>query len=103
MQNPHSHRCPNKPIRFRDILDGLSNTIFLIELPNRTAELGANENVTREQAYAALQELEPGEVAHVLMGDGAVVALVSSIPSELFDALATRDGGEVIEELLIGF
>lgn len=91
---------PSKAIRFRDILDGLSLTILLIELPNRQAELVSNENMTREQAYAALQELEPGEVAHVLMGDGAIVPLVGQTSSGLFDALVTRDGGDIVQTQL---
>lgn len=91
---------PNKPIRFRDMLDGLSLTLLLIELPNRTAELGANENITREQAYAALRELEPGEVAYALMGDGATIPLTGQIAPGLLDALVTRDGGDIIVEQL---
>ena len=91
---------PNTQVRFRDVLDGLANTAMAIELPNRTTNWTSNDNMTADQAYQALQQLDPGEVGHLLMADGAVIAVVPQIERQLFDALVTRDGGEAIEETM---
>lgn len=90
----------NTKVRFQDITDGLSNTIVAIELPNRSANWASDENLTPAEAYQALQELESPEVAHVLMGDGAVVAVTSDLDKSVFDSLITRDGGEVIDTMI---
>lgn len=87
---------PNTKVQFRNILDGLSNTAIAIELPNRTTNWTSNDNMTADQAYQALQQLQGGEVGHLLMGDGAVIAVQPDIDRQLFDALVTRDGGEEI-------
>ncbi|MGI9470398.1 MAG: DUF1559 domain-containing protein [Rubripirellula sp.] len=87
---------PNTKVAFRDTLDGLSNTAMLIELPNRTTNWTSSQNVTPDEAFQALQALEGPEVGHLLMGDGAVIAIVPDIDRELFDALITRDGKEQI-------
>ncbi len=87
---------PNTAVKFRDILDGLANTVFAVELPNRTTNWTTNENLTPDEAYNAIQQLEPPEVAHFLMGDGAVIAVTPNLDRALFDALTTRDGKEQI-------
>ncbi len=87
---------PNTKVGFRDVLDGLANTVMAIELPNRTAIWSSNENMTPDEAYAAIQEVTPTEAAHLLMGDGAVRAVTPDLSREMFDALVTRAGGETI-------
>ena len=87
---------PNTSVKFSDAIDGLSNTAMLIYLPNRTIKWTSNENITPDEAFQAIQELEPPAVAHLLMGDGAVKAISSGIDRATFDALITRDGKEDI-------
>ena len=95
---------PNTKVGFRDVLDGLANTAMAIELPNRSTNWTSSENMTPDEAYQAVSELEDPEVAHLLMGDGAVVAVASSIDRDLFMALCTRDGSESIDDAaLLGY
>ena len=91
---------PNTVVRFRSVKDGLSNTLIAVSLPNRVADWKSNVNLTPDQAYQALMELEKTQVAHLLMADGAVL---SYRPSDgwlddraTFDALVSCDGGELI-------
>ncbi len=91
---------PTKAIKFRDVLDGLAATICMIELPNRDGVSRDDAKVTADDALVALQQVESGDVAHVLMCDGSVIPFVSEISPALFGSLVTRDGGEPIESLL---
>ncbi|MCG8649529.1 MAG: DUF1559 domain-containing protein, partial [Pirellulales bacterium] len=85
--------------KFRDVLDGLANTIMAFEAD-------ASEAVT----WTAPEPLEldldnpidqMGHIHqggfHVLMADGAVIFITHSIEPGLFRALLTRDGGETIQ------
>jgi len=85
---------PLTTIRFRDVLDGLSNTAMAIELPNRSVLWNSNENMTPDEAYEAITELEPMQMAHLLMGDGAVKAVGADLDRELFDAMMSVNGRE---------
>ncbi len=87
---------PLTKVGFRDTLDGLAVTVMAIELPNRETQWSSTKNLTLDEAFAAIGELEPPQVAHFLMGDGAVRAVTSSIDRTTFDALVTRAGGEQI-------
>ncbi|MEM8666176.1 MAG: DUF1559 domain-containing protein [Planctomycetota bacterium] len=91
---------PNTKVRFSSIVDGLANTAIAIELPNRSTNWASNDNMTADEAYAALQQLEGGDVGHLLMADGAVIAVVPDIDQQLFNSLITINGGEVIEEMV---
>ena len=83
--------------RFRDIQDGLSNTIMVYE---------ANATEATEWTKPANVELGDDPIAqmghihqggfHVLMGDGAVIFITHSIDTELLRNMLTRAGGEVI-------
>ena len=86
---------PMTKVQFRDCVDGLANTIMLIELPNRTVPWTSTVNLTPDQAFAAIGELNsPMEVAHVLMGDGAVQAVTNDLDRPTFDAMVSRNGGD---------
>lgn len=87
---------PNTRLRFRDVLDGASNTVIAIELPNRTTNWASTENLTPEQAYTALSQLEPTQSAHMLLVDGTVLPVSSSVPRDSFMGLTTRDGRESV-------
>jgi hypothetical protein len=87
---------PLTTIRFRDTLDGLAGTVMAIELPNRETQWSSTNNLTPDEAYAAIGELEPRQVAHFLMGDGSVRAVTADLDRTTFDGLVTRAGGEQI-------
>ncbi|MGB7329325.1 MAG: DUF1559 domain-containing protein, partial [Rubripirellula sp.] len=63
---------PNTMIRFRDITDGLSNTLMGIQLPQQGVIWTSNTNVTADEAFTAITMMQPNEQAILLMGDGAV-------------------------------
>ena len=91
---------PNTVVRFSGVTDGLANTLFAVSLPNRVADWKSNVNLTPNKAYQNLMELESNEVAHLLMGDGAVLSFRASDDwlddRATFDALVSRDGGELV-------
>mgnify|MGYP006143978821 CR=1 FL=1 len=91
---------PNTHLRFRDAKDGISNTLVAINLPNRSADWRSSVNMTPDEAYQAIMELEPRQVALLLMADGAVIRVSGQDDSLLdratFDAMVSRDGGESV-------
>lgn len=90
---------PNTKVQFRDILDGLANTVLAVDLPNRSAPWTSDRNMSPEEAYQAISELQPGEIALVLMGDGAVITVTSEIDRENFLAMTTIAGGENVDSI----
>ena len=85
---------PNDAVRFRDAVDGLSNTVMAIKLPNRSTDWSSTINLTPDEAYGAIQSISKQEAGFWLMGDGAVQRIVLPLDRKTFDALITRDGGE---------
>lgn len=85
---------PMTKVEFGDVRDGLSSTLMLIELPNRSVPWTSMDNLTPDEAFAAIRDLQPPNVAHVLIGDGAVQALSPDVDRETFDAMISKDGGE---------
>ncbi len=88
--------------RFRDVLDGLSNTIMAVEADASEAvpwSKPANMELDLDNPLPQMGHIHAGGF-HVLMGDGAVIFITHSIDQGLFKALLTRDGGERIEEAL---
>lgn len=84
--------------RFRDVLDGLSNTIMAVE-SSRDAAVPWTQPADLEFEMTDLLG-KTGNTHqggfHVLMGDGAVIFLTNSIELGLFTALLTRNGKEEI-------
>ena len=92
-----------KELRFRDCLDGLSNTIMAYEADYKSEAVTWTKPerilLDRDNPLPQTGHVHQGGF-HVLMGDGAVIFITHSIDLGLFDALLTRAGGEVIEEQL---
>lgn len=66
-----------KPItHFREVVDGTSNTVMLIENPNANSGDWATENdVTVNEAVALLKSIKPGESLRVCFYDGHVLSI----------------------------
>ena len=87
-------------IRFRDILDGLSNTVMVTETALSDAVTWTQPvdwEVDMENVLEGTGEAHANGF-HVLLGDGAVIFIAKSIDQTLFRGLLTRAGKEVIRE-----
>jgi hypothetical protein len=83
---------PGKAVAFVDVLDGLSNTIMVVE----TAGSGIRWAEPRDLGIGGPTSLPAGSHPGgnlVLFGDGSVQFLKSPSPADVH-ALVTRDGGE---------
>ena len=90
--------------QFGDFLDGLSNTILVVEVDESdgvswTQPADLELNLTKSLSALLNRNTHQGG-GHVLMADGAVVFITNSIDERLLEALLTRAGGEVVEEML---
>jgi prepilin-type processing-associated H-X9-DG protein len=110
----------NQPT-FKDVMDGLSHTILLIEMGGSPAwfdkgveldrsgaefavpwigtEAGNLDGVSRvnQTNFYGIFSLHPGG-AHVAMADGSVHFLGEGVEPLVISALATRDNGEAIPD-----
>lgn len=111
-----------KPISFRKVTDGLSNTLFIGEdvasqdfhaaayfadgdwascnVPLNFFLPQLPEEEIKQQWFntRGFKSLHPGG-AHFALGDASVTFLNDSIDHETYRALSTRNGGEVVSEL----
>jgi len=97
-QDPQAKTHPlfveGEAISFREIIDGTANTILAIQLAKYSVPWASPSELTPDQAYQLLQQEDQG--ANVAMADGSVRFLPKDIDRQTFDALVTRDGGEVV-------
>ena len=85
--------------RFREVTDGLANTIMGVEADASEAvpwSKPSNLELDWDNPLAQMGHIHQGGF-HVMMADGAVIFITHSIEPNLFKALLTRDGNEVIE------
>lgn len=84
--------------RFRDVTDGLSNTIMVVE-SSREASVPWTKpedlTIDLNNPLAETGDSHPGGF-NVLFGDGAVRFIANSIDLETFKGLLTRNGAEVV-------
>lgn len=91
---------PLKVMRFRDILDGLSNTVLIVETNDEAAvpwSKPVDLEIDMDKPLANLGNARQGGF-HVGLGDGAVVFITKNIDPDLFKGLMTRAGREVIRD-----
>lgn len=89
----------------KDILDGTSNTILVVEMRDAGIPWLAPDDLTFDEVCVAPSE-ESGRRPsswhtggiHILMGDGAVRFVNSTIDLAIWRALLTRDGGETLND-----
>ena len=107
MQVPLSDKDAKEPVffikgrqaRFRDVLDGLSNTPMVVQVNPQDAVTWtkpADWEVNLDNAKNGVGSAEPGGF-HILLGDGAVIFISQSIDAKLWREMLTRAGGEVIQ------
>ena len=103
----------NSRVRFRDVKDGLSKTIFVGERSSRLGYStwpgvfeGVAANMERvvgstdhtpnspEQHFDDFSSHHPSG-AHFLLGDGAVLLLSDEVDEDIYRALSTRHGADV--------
>jgi hypothetical protein len=87
-------------VRMRDILDGVSNTILLVDADDaRAVEWTRPDDLPFDpQAPSAGLAFRVGDAALVVLADGAVRALPRSLKKEAWKALFTRNGGEPLDD-----
>jgi len=88
-----------EPPMFRDIRDGTSNTIMIVEAAATKAVIWTQPGdlaIDFKLPATGLAGVSEGWL-HVTMADGSIRSLPSTIESKLLSALYTRNGGEPIE------
>ncbi len=85
--------------RFRDFLDGLSNSIMILQVDPDAAVVWSKPEDLEIDMDNPLEHLGRAEMGgfHVGMADGAVKFITKSIDPDLFTKLLTRAGKEVID------
>ncbi|MEM0926550.1 MAG: DUF1559 domain-containing protein, partial [Planctomycetota bacterium] len=85
--------------RFRDVLDGLSNTIMGMEVGSDSAvewTKPADVTIDLDRPLENMGDANP-QGFNVLFGDGAVIFMDNSVDSGMLRALLTPASGEIIE------
>jgi hypothetical protein len=87
-----------------DVTDGLSNTIYLMQVPPGLSRpwaagggatiMGLNEKDPMADFAYPRPDGERG--AHAIMGDGTILWIPANIDPKVFLAMATRAGGETL-------
>lgn len=110
---PTGHTTPAAPyrkrgdgVRVREVKDGFSKTIAVVESANRTdtAWRWADAEHTFAQ-HGQINASRSNEIcsehargAHVLMGDGRAMYMTELTPLSVIDRISTRDRGEVVQD-----
>lgn len=90
---------PVGKLGFRDVTDGLSNTIMGIESLGEDAVKWTQPDDIRLDKEDPLKMLQDGtrQGFHVVLADGAVVFIANQIDPVLFKGMLTRNGRERLE------
>lgn len=94
---------PNEMVKMADITDGTANTILAIEVVGsgiswlEPRDMTVDEAITyiTNPAATGQRHAHPGGV-NVLMADGSVTFVSSSINPQVLQNMLTRDGGEAV-------
>ncbi len=91
----------DRRVRVRDVIDGLSNSIMLVEASAEHADVWTKPvdlNIDPQAPIADLQPHPPGGFL-TLLGDGRVVFLRNTTPPNLVTAMLTINGREPIDNI----
>ena len=91
---------PTGELKFRDITDGMSNTILALEAPEAKAVQWTKPDDISINANSPLNSLldNTRQGFNVVLADGAVRFLSNQIDPEILKALLTRNGAEIIND-----
>jgi len=99
----------NHGSKFDEVTDGLSNTIFLIQVPpgldrpwiagGGATLVGVDEKASDPAKSFLYKRPDGTRTTTVLMADGTVRTIREGINPEVFKAMATRAGGEKIVDI----
>ncbi|XZE53784.1 DUF1559 domain-containing protein [Planctomycetaceae bacterium SH139] len=92
------YRGAEKGASFREVTDGLSNTIMVVTADDEHAVLWTKPDdleVSLDQPRAGLFLGAEGKTQFV-MGDGGVVSIADDVSDEELAKMITRDGGEIL-------
>ena len=81
-------------IGFRDVLDGISNTICAVALTQRVVDWTKPVDLTPQEAYDLIQQEPNPEKVLLLMLDGSVIRFPEATSIDDFKKCCTRAGGE---------
>jgi hypothetical protein len=85
------------PVAKSQCVDGLSNTVMVVMLPNASVLWTKPEDLTPDEAYSYIERLQPPQTAILGMADGSCIRVhAKQFSKEDFRAMCTRDGGERI-------
>ena len=95
--------------KFDDVTDGLSNTMFLIQVPptyqrpwmagGGATLMGVDDRGTDPARPFMVKRSDGSRGTMVLMGDGSVRYVKEGVDPAVFRAMATRAGGEKVADL----
>jgi prepilin-type processing-associated H-X9-DG protein len=85
-----------KPVRLRDITDGTSNTIMLMEVQSTGSSWAAPGDVDIAQLAGGLPPGNHPGGGQVVLADGSVRFLSQTIDPNILKAMSTRAGNEVV-------
>jgi prepilin-type processing-associated H-X9-DG protein len=95
----------DQPTRFRDVMDGTSNTIMIVEVKGKQVPWGKPTDLTFKEMQMQINggasptaspgsgSFHPGGI-NVGMADGSVYFVAETVDSELLKAMTTRQGWE---------
>jgi len=96
IEDPSSPFPGSAPLKFSDIRDGLSNTLFVIESDEMDAVHWAEPKDQNQLSYLAAVKASHNGGRNAVMGDGAVLFLSDNMDQRVASDIATRSGGEVV-------
>jgi prepilin-type processing-associated H-X9-DG protein len=92
----------DKPVSMRDVTDGTSNTLMVVEVCNSGVPWMSPTDLSLDAMQmkvnggpTEIRSQHPGG-ANVALADGSVRFIANSIPPETLRALATRNDGAVV-------
>lgn len=96
VRHPQGIMSGEPDLRFRDVTDGLSNTILAVYLPDRTAPWAAPDDISLSELQSEFANVTKQRPILVLFADGAVRIMSSPLDAATVEAMVTRDGDESI-------
>lgn len=89
-------KSKDESIKVADIVDGMSNTIMLMENPNKVT-WSKPDDLSIDEAVNLVKNLEDGEKLIIGLYDGSVMTVSNQADMETFKAMLTIDGGEIVD------